>query len=1252
MSEKATATAAPERTSHRGHGTRENGGPLSRLVSETPFFGLQQTLGNQAMLQLLESGVIRAKLRVSQPGDPDETEADRAAEKVVSAFRAPAIHRKCACDGGTPCAKCAAEREEETIHRSVATPLLRSVRPAIQRAPADPTSTADPVPAAPEKQPPGAKTSGTLVVEDNAEKVEPYQMRKRQFIALLRTEACAAADAALASVKHTTKGCPYVAKWLSFYEKQSSEHIERAIRKYAPEAAKARSAREAIRILVMRVERAAITWARTGKVEGLPEDLAKELPGQGGFLGAVRSFASTSVGGAVLGFIGGTKKQESTGGGEVQRKARTSEATPAHDAAAVRAQLGTGHTLDSRVQSQMSSAFGHDFSGVRVHDDASASKLSSDLQARAFTVGSDVAFASGEYRPGTLIGDALIAHELAHVVQQSGGSPASTPQRKSESDDSALEQDADRAAVGALFSSWPGIRRGKGGSGRSAVSALRSGLALQRCKEASTTSSSWSVDDLKANFNTCDGTTSAHTAVNSVTVQVGHSVIGTGGSTSGSTITLDANKDKCDATQILVLELSNYSHDGDFKQIGIDAQAGDVSRDAYIRRNEALEYDGVTKALATYDFCKDKWVCRHSFYEGYRSPSFNEYFPKIPSIHTEHYGRFWDANFKAAYEAKHPPAPPPPHPSHGSLIQRSPAGPTTSTDASPAAPEKQPPGAKTAGTLVVEDNATKVEPYQMRKSQFIALLRTEACAAADAALASVKHTTKGCPYVAKWLSFYEKQSSEHIERAIRKYAPEAAKARSAHEATRILVMRIERAAITWAKTGKVEGLPEDLAKELPGQGGFLGAIRSFASTSVGGAILGFIGGTKKHEEAPEGEIHRKANNEEAAPAHDAAAVRAQLGTGHSLDSRVRSQMSSAFGHDFSGVRVHTDSFAATLSSDLQARAFTVGSDVAFASGEYRPGTLIGDALIAHELAHVVQQRASTQSPSLMHKGVEATEPENQQLENDADLSAVSAVTHIWTPARRDSSNIHHKSIPLLSSRLRLQRCGGAASEIKKAEPTATTAAEIIRAAHDESKAIDLRAKDVVESIIHTYYPGEAEKVDSVEYNDEKAKGGLQTEEVFSSDRDRSKIKGKIFVGSEFVKGKGGVGGVNERDFSRRVLQVGHELEHISQFRDPNLTPVRNKDERRRRKDEREFLAFYHEAVGIEKPGTGTMQHGSRANLIDAALGYYYCLTDDKKSGYQAQFTELINRRAKEIELSKWGADHFGPAPTDCKRASD
>jgi Domain of unknown function (DUF4157) len=503
MSDKATVGSVPKAKSPPIPAPPHSSRQLAGISDSNPFLSLQQALGNQGMLQLLECGAIQAKLRLSQPGDADEVEADRVANRIVAAAHSPRIQRKCACEGsGHSCTQCQ-EEESATIHRSVVPPLLRSSTLAIQRAPATdaPANAPDKAGNPPQPSPTPARTL-PLIVEDDARDVAAHQMRKSAFLSLLRSETCSAADAALKSVGHTTQSCPYIQKWLAFYEKQSNSHIERALRKYAPETASARSAREAIRLVVLRVERAAVIWAKTGRISGLPEDLASQLPGQGGFLGAIHQFASTSVGGAILGFIGGHPSDESAGLDAkpaasdyhvISRKPNGNgvgaDAAPVRDPASVRSRLGAGHSLDSRVQSQMSTAFGRDFSGVRVHTDSRAATLSSNLQARAFTIGSDVAFASGEYKPGTLIGDALIAHELAHVVQQSGTIRAPSPMPKAEdgtahSTDPAtsqLEHDADLSAIGVVASIWTGTKRGLADLRANAVPRLRSGLRLQRC---------------------------------------------------------------------------------------------------------------------------------------------------------------------------------------------------------------------------------------------------------------------------------------------------------------------------------------------------------------------------------------------------------------------------------------------------------------------------------------------------------------------------------------------------------------------------------------------------------------------------------------------------------------------------------------------------------------------------------------------------------------------------------------------------
>lgn len=77
---------------------------------------------------------------------------------------------------------------------------------------------------------------------------------------------------------------------------------------------------------------------------------------------------------------------------------------------------GPGEALPSGLQGNMEQSFGASFSGVRVHNDATADRLSRGISARAFTRGQDMYFRSGEYAPDTAEGRHLIAHELAHVA--------------------------------------------------------------------------------------------------------------------------------------------------------------------------------------------------------------------------------------------------------------------------------------------------------------------------------------------------------------------------------------------------------------------------------------------------------------------------------------------------------------------------------------------------------------------------------------------------------------------------------------------------------------------------------------------------------------------------------------------------------------------------------------------------------------------------------------------------------------------
>lgn len=82
---------------------------------------------------------------------------------------------------------------------------------------------------------------------------------------------------------------------------------------------------------------------------------------------------------------------------------------------------GGGEPLDADTRKFMEPRFGVNFSDVRIHTDSKASQSSEAMAARAYAVGPNIAFKSGEYSPGSSDGKRLLAHELTHVVQQTGG---------------------------------------------------------------------------------------------------------------------------------------------------------------------------------------------------------------------------------------------------------------------------------------------------------------------------------------------------------------------------------------------------------------------------------------------------------------------------------------------------------------------------------------------------------------------------------------------------------------------------------------------------------------------------------------------------------------------------------------------------------------------------------------------------------------------------------------------------------------
>ncbi len=336
------------------------------------------------------------------------------------------------------------------------------------------------------------------------------------------------------------------------------------------------------------------------------------------------------------------------------------------------------------------------------------------------------------------------------------------------------------------------------------------------------------------------------------------------------------------------------------------------------------------------------------------------------------------------------------------VIQRD-AETATSTPSTPSTASDSPPNpdgttAPTASLFIVEDAIEQLEPGQMHKSEFLGELRPAVNAVAEEAVSDQLMGVFILPMIRteleQQLSFYSTQDARSLDQAIRLYSPKATQARDYIPVVCGQVRQAIAQRLSQATTASTE--PTDDAK-------------SPASESETASAM-------PDESAPD--VMLKSRDEITRSVDHPEALQADLGEGRSLDSEVQSRMGSAFGQSFSEVRLHTDPIAAKLAGDLNARAFAVGTHVAFAPGEYQPGTLIGDALIAHELAHVVQQQGAP--AGLSQKGQE----ESSALEADADLSAIGAVSRLWFGFTGAIGNVAKQAVPRLRSGLGLQRCSG------------------------------------------------------------------------------------------------------------------------------------------------------------------------------------------------------------------------------------
>src|SRR5947209_6819364 len=126
------------------------------------------------------------------------------------------------------------------------------------------------------------------------------------------------------------------------------------------------------------------------------------------------------------------------------------------------------------------------------------------------------------------------------------------------------------------------------------------------------------------------------------------------------------------------------------------------------------------------------------------------------------------------------------------------------------------------------------------------------------------------------------------------------------------------------------------------------------------------------------------------------------GGGAPLDADTRADMESRLGHDFSDVRMHTDSRAHESAQAVNAHAYTVGSNVVFQRDKYDTSSLEGRTTLAHELTHVVQQRNGPVDGTPAGGGIQVSDP-SDRFEREAAANAERAMAAPAAPAPVSSS---------------------------------------------------------------------------------------------------------------------------------------------------------------------------------------------------------------------------------------------------------
>ncbi|MEP7229794.1 MAG: DUF4157 domain-containing protein [Ginsengibacter sp.] len=142
------------------------------------------------------------------------------------------------------------------------------------------------------------------------------------------------------------------------------------------------------------------------------------------------------------------KEEEEKKSTAVQRKPEGNTSTTPQVTDQIRQTAGKGDQLPAKALQEMSTGFGIDFSSIRIHNDTEAVNMSNQLEAQAFTHGTDIYFNEGKFDPDSSSGKLLLAHELTHTIQQGPATELNTTHTSSQTRDAKLADNVQRSWIG------------------------------------------------------------------------------------------------------------------------------------------------------------------------------------------------------------------------------------------------------------------------------------------------------------------------------------------------------------------------------------------------------------------------------------------------------------------------------------------------------------------------------------------------------------------------------------------------------------------------------------------------------------------------------------------------------------------------------------------------------------------------------------------------------------------------------------